>query len=46
VPDEEPAETQVDIAPATEAEEPQPPADVAEPGDELDEPAIYSLWSL
>jgi len=46
VPDEEPAETQADIAPETEAEEPQPPADVPEPGDELDGPTIDSLWSL
>jgi len=46
VPDEEPAETQADIAPEAEAEEPQPPADVPEAGDELHEPAIDSLWSL
>jgi hypothetical protein len=46
VPDEEPAETQAHIAPETEAEEPQPPADVPEPVDELDEPTIDSLWSL
>jgi hypothetical protein len=46
VPDEEPPETQVAIASETEAEEPQPPADVPAPGDELDEPTIDSLWSL
>jgi hypothetical protein len=47
VPDEEPAETQPDIAPETETAEaePQPPT-VPEPGDELDEPTIDSLWSL
>ena len=48
MPDEEPAETQPDIAPEAEAkaENPQPPAGVPEPGHELDEPAIDSLWSL
>ncbi len=48
MPDEEPAETQADIAPEAEAEaeEPQPPADVPEAEDELHEPAIDSLWSL
>ena len=46
MPDEEPAATQADIAPETEAEESQPPADVPEPEDELDEPTNDSLWSL
>jgi len=46
VPDEEPAELQADVAPETEAEETQRPADAPKPGDELDEPMIDSLWSL
>jgi hypothetical protein len=42
--DKEPAGTQSDTAPETEPQEPQPPADVPEPVDELDEPTIDSLW--